>query len=113
MNEITELRAYKKITATIYLLQVCSFLLAGIPLLVGVLVNFLHKNDVLNTWLESHFDWQIKTAWITLAGFAISGITFELGVGLYVLISTIIYLVFRIVVGWNALNDNKAIGEEN
>jgi uncharacterized membrane protein len=73
----------------------------------------LHKNDVLNTWLESHFDWQIKTAWITLAGFAISGITFEFGVGLYVLISTIIYLVFRIVVGWNTLNDNKAIGEEN
>jgi uncharacterized membrane protein len=34
-------------------------------------------------------------------------------VGLYVLISTIIYLVFRIVVGWNTLNDNKAIGEEN
>ena len=113
MNEHTELNAYKKITGTIYVLQLCSFILAGIPLLVGVAINFLLKNEVKGTWLESHFDWQIKTAWITIAGFAIGGITFELGIGFFVLISTVTYLVFRIVVGWNALNDNKILGDSD
>ena len=44
MNEISELRAYKKITATIYLLQACSFLLAGLPLLARLYL-FYFKSE--------------------------------------------------------------------
>ncbi len=118
MKDITEqkdtdkLRTLKILVATVYLFQALTFMLAGLPLLVGVAINFIKRNDVRGTWLESHFDWQIKTTWITLTGFAISGITFGLGLGLFVLIATVVWLVYRITLGWYALNDDKPINNQ-
>ncbi|MGZ8152277.1 MAG: DUF4870 family protein [Methylovulum sp.] len=118
MNEIVnerqdtdKLPGLKKLTAIVYLCQVLAFVLAGLPLLVGVAINFMKKNQVQGTWLESHFNWQIKTVWITLAGFAVAGITFEIGIGFFVLIATVVLLVYRIVIGWNALNADKPVNE--
>ncbi|MGZ8136825.1 MAG: DUF4870 family protein [Methylococcaceae bacterium] len=118
MNEIVnerqdtdKLPGLKKLTAIVYLCQVLAFVLAGLPLLVGVAINFMKKNQVQGTWLESHFNWQIKTVWITLAGFALAGITFEIGIGFFVLIATVVLLVYRIVIGWNALNADKPVNE--
>ncbi|MGZ8226391.1 MAG: DUF4870 family protein [Methylococcaceae bacterium] len=118
MNEIVnerqdtdKLPGLKKLTAIVYLCQVLAFVLAGLPLLVGVAINFMKKNQVQGTWLESHFNWQIKTVWITLAGFAVAGITFEIGIGFFVLIATVVLLVYRIVIGWNALNADKPVTE--
>ena len=110
-NKIDERAAIKKVTASIYFLQICSILLAGLPMLVGVALNFLHRNDVQGTWLESHFDWQIKTAWITIAGFSIGGMTFGSVISLIAIIGTVAYLVFRVTEGWSALRADRVIGE--
>ncbi len=104
-----KLRTLKLLTAAIYLCQALTFMLAGLPLLVAVALNFIKRNEVQGTWLESHFNWQIKTTWITLAGFAISGLTFGMGFVIFVLISVVVWLVYRITVGWYALNDDKPI----
>ena len=116
MNEISteqkeseKLEALKKVAAAVYICQVLTFMLAGFPLLLGVAINFYKRNEVQGTWLESHFNWQIKTVWITLAGFAVSGLTLEMGVGFFTLIMTLLWLVYRIVLGWNALNADKPI----
>ena len=109
---IDNLRTLKLLTAAIYLCQALTFMLAGLPLLVGVALNFIKRNEVQGTWLESHFNWQIKTTWITLAGFAISGITFGMGIGIFVMISVVVWLVYRITVGWYALNDDIAINDK-
>ena len=87
-------------------------MLAGLPLLIGVAINFFKRNEVQGTWLESHFNWQIKTTWITLAGFALSGITFGMGIGFFILIATVVWLVYRITIGWFALNDDKPINNQ-
>jgi len=110
MNE--KLAGLKKLTAAIYICQVLSFFLAGLPLLIGIALNFWKKEEVTGTWLKSHFDWQIKTAWVSLAGFAIGGLTFEFGIGVLVLISTIMWMVFRIIVGWNTLQANQRADEK-
>ena len=107
-----KLRTLKLLTATIYLCQALTFMLAGLTLLVAVALNFIKRNKVQGTWLESHFNWQIKTTWITLAGFAISGLTFGMGFGIFVLISVVVWLVYRITVGWYALNDDKPIDNQ-
>jgi uncharacterized membrane protein len=105
------LHSLKKLATAVYLCQVLAFAFAGLPLLVGVAINFMRQDEVKGTWLESHFDWQIKTVWMALAGLALSGLTFELGIGFFILIATIVLLVYRIVVGWNALNSDQPIRE--
>jgi len=105
------LQSLKKLATAVYLCQVLAFAFAGVPLLVGVVINFMRRDEVKGTWLESHFDWQIKTVWVALAGVALSGLTFELGVGLFILIATIVLLVYRIVIGWNALNSDRPVKE--
>jgi uncharacterized membrane protein len=108
-SEFEKLQTLKKLAATVYLCQALTFMLAGLPLLVGVAINFFKRNDVQGTWLESHFNWQIKTAWISLAGFALSGLTFGMGIGFFILMATVIWLVYRIAIGWYTINDNKPI----
>ncbi len=108
-KETEKLQTLKKLAATVYLCQALTFMLAGFPLLLGVAINFYKRNEVQGTWLESHFNWQIKTVWITLAGFAVSTLTLEMGVGFFILIATIVFLVYRITIGWFALNDDKPV----
>ncbi len=110
-TDTERLHSLKKLATAVYLCQVLAFAFAGLPLLVGVAINFMRRDEVQGTWLESHFDWQIKTVWITLAGVALSGLTFELGVGFFILIATIVLLVYRIVIGWNALSSDQPVKE--
>jgi len=119
MNDISteqkgteELQTLKRLAATVYLCQILTFMLAGLPLLVGVAINFVKRNQVEGTWLESHFDWQIKTAWIALAGFALSGFTFGMGLGIFILPATVAWMVYRITIGWYALTDGKSINNQ-
>ncbi|WP_019867052.1 DUF4870 family protein [Methylovulum miyakonense] len=109
------LEKLKNLTVTVYICQILAFALVGFPLLVGVAINFINRNEVQGTWLQSHFDWQIKTVWMTLAGFALSGLAFSLGleIGLFILIPTLILLVYRIVIGWTTLAANQPIKNIN
>ncbi|MGR8978510.1 MAG: DUF4870 family protein [Gammaproteobacteria bacterium] len=116
MNEISQIEkdpdkmaTLKTLTAVVYLCQI--FLFALVPLLVGVAINFLKRKEVEGTWLESHFDWQIKTVWIALAGFFLAGITYTMGIGYFILIAVLILTVYRIVIGWTALSADKPVKE--
>ncbi|MDP1772583.1 MAG: hypothetical protein Q8L15_09895 [Methylobacter sp.] len=110
-TDIERLHSLKRLATSVYLCQILSFAFAGLPLLIGVVINFMRQEDVKGTFLESHFDWQIKTVWIALAGLALSGLTFELGIGFFILIATVMLMVYRIVIGWNALNSDQPIND--
>ena len=107
-----ELQALKRLAATVYLCQLLTFMAAGLPLLIGVALNFFKRDDVQGTWLESHFNWQIKTAWVVLAGFALSGLTLEIGFGFIILLVTVVWMIYRITIGWYALTDGNPIKNE-
>ncbi len=114
MNEQPEerLKSLKTVTGIVYLCQVLAFGFAGIPLLIGVVINYVKRTEVRGTWLESHFNWQVKTVWVTLLLLAAAGITLQMGIGVYILLPTVLWLVYRIILGWNALSSNKPIGGE-
>ena len=78
-QDTDKLQASRRVAASVYLCQVLAFGFFGLPLLVGVALNFLNRNDAEGTWLESHFNWQIQTAWMSLAGFSVAGLTFDMG----------------------------------
>ncbi|CCE23582.1 MULTISPECIES: DUF4870 family protein [Methylotuvimicrobium] len=103
----------KNLTGIVYLCQVLAFGFAGLPIFIGVAINFIKRNDVRGTWLESHFDWQIKTAWVAVALLAASGLTFAMGLGWFLLIFAVLWLVYRIALGWHTLFDNKPMVPKN
>ncbi|MBU0744249.1 MAG: hypothetical protein KKE11_02625 [Gammaproteobacteria bacterium] len=98
----------KNITQIIYLCQALSFLF-GITAIVGVIINYIKRAEVKGTWLESHFNWQIRTFWF---GFLFSivgwGLMFVL-IGFLILAVNLVWVLFRIIKGWLLLCEEKPI----
>ena len=102
-------RSLREITALVYGLQAAS-ILVGITLIGGVIINYLQRDEAAGTWLESHFRWQIRTFWWTLAWSAIGFVTALLLVGFAILAATAIWFVYRVAKGWLALRAGKPVG---
>jgi len=80
-------------------------------------MNYVRRDQVRGTWLESHFRWQIATFWIALTAFIgvslvfwplaliVIGIPFLL-LG-YFLIG--IWAIYRVARGWLALRDGRTL----
>jgi uncharacterized membrane protein len=93
-------------------LIVTSFL-SGWPSIIAVIINYVKRDEVRGTWLDSHFSWQLRTFWyallwlfvifllfITLVGIPLA-VAVGLGVG--------IWIVYRIVRGWMALSQGRPL----
>jgi hypothetical protein len=52
----------RQLAALVYALQAVA-LVVGVTLIAGVILNYLRRDEVAGTWLESHFTWQIRTFW--------------------------------------------------
>ncbi len=96
----------KKVATLVYALQAASFLL-GVTFIVGVIINYVKKDDVAGTWLESHFRWQIRTFWFSLLWAVLGVITAMIVVGYFIIIANLIWVIYRIVKGWLRLNDGR------
>ena len=94
------------IATIVYALQAASFLV-GFTFIVAVIINYVKKEDVQGTWLESHFRWQIRTFWFSLLWSVIGVITFVLVIGYFILIAGAIWLAYRIIKGWLRLSEGK------
>jgi uncharacterized membrane protein len=94
------------LTVGVYALQAASFLF-GITLLIGVIINYVKRDDVKGSWLESHFRWQIRTFWYVLLWSVIGFITTMILVGYVILFINAIWLIYRIAKGWLNLRDEK------
>ena len=85
----------------------------GVPSIVAVILNYVKRDEARGTFLESHFRWQIRTFWFTLLWCAIGGVLFAtiigaiLAIPLFVVVG--LWVIYRVVRGWLALKDGKAI----
>ena len=106
-----KIEALKKLAAIVYICQILAFFLAGIPLFIGLVINFMKRAEATGTWIESHFNWQVNSTLILLAGMALSGLTMATGLGLPVLVATVMLFIYRLGSGWNALNTDRPVGK--
>lgn len=87
--------------------------LTGWPSIIAVILNYAKRSDVRGTYLEPHFSWQIRTFWYTLLWLLIAGLLFVTVIGIlfaYILaVGAGIWVVYRILRGWLALNEGKSI----
>lgn len=87
--------------------------LSGWPSIIAVIINFVKRNDVRGTYLDSHFSWQVRTFFYAVLWVVVMMLLFmtlilipvawALGVGVG------IWILYRIIRGWLALLDRKAI----
>ena len=87
--------------------------LFGWPSIIAVILNYVKRSEVRDTWLESHFRWQIRTFWYGLLWVALCGLFIVATLGVGLLIAWIplgvvgLWFIYRILRGWLALNDRK------
>lgn len=101
-----KLKEAKTLTMIIYGLY-AAFFVTGISCIVAIIVNYIKKDDVANTWLESHFRWQIRTFWFGLLWAVIGTITSIIFIGWFIIAANCIWFIYRLVKGFINLNDNK------
>ncbi|MGA8055437.1 MAG: hypothetical protein WCA12_16530 [Burkholderiales bacterium] len=90
----------------VYILQTVG-LFIGVSWIAGAVVNHLKRDEARGTWVESHFDWQMRSFWIWLGG---AILVWALKAKLALLVATVvsIWLIVRVVKGWLALRDRRA-----
>ncbi len=102
------MQSAKTLTLLIYALYAASFFV-GITAIVAIIMNYVKKEDVTGTFLESHFRWQIRTFWFGLLWGLLGAIALAIVVGWFVLVANGIWIIYRIVKGWLKLNDGKSM----
>ena len=103
----TDLKQYTTITYGLYI----ASLLIGFTSIVAVIMNYLKRDEARGTWLESHFDWQIKTFWYSLIGGVIGFLLLIVLIGYLVLMAVGVWYIYRVIKGMILLLDNKPIGD--
>ncbi len=94
------------LTKIIYLLQALGYI-TGLSYIAAVIVNYIKIDEVKGTWLESHFQWQIRTFWYSLLWFMLGGITFFIIIGYFIIVAATFWVIYRIIKGWLRLIDHK------
>lgn len=100
------LKQYNLIT---YILYLVGFLV-GVTGLIAIIMNYVKRDEMRGTWLESHVNWQIKTFWWCLLGYIVGAILTIVLIGYLILFLVLVWQIYRLVVGINALTDNREVG---
>lgn len=98
----------KTIAFIVYALQVLAFI-NGITAIIGLIMNYIKLSDVKDTWLESHFRWQIRTFWFGLLWAVLGFATIFIMIGFVILFADMVWIIYRIVKGWLRLNELKPV----
>jgi uncharacterized membrane protein len=83
----------------------------GVPSIIAVVINYLKREEARETFLESHFRWQIRTFWFALLWFVIGAMLLATVIGiplaLVIFFSDGLWVIYRIARGWLALRNGK------
>lgn len=101
-----KLRKAKDTSQLVYILQAVSFII-GFTFIAAVVINYIKRDELENTWLESHNRWQMRTFWFSLLWSVIGFITLIVFIGWFILLANAIWVIYRIVRGWINLSEDK------
>ena len=97
----------QRLAMIIYALQAASLFTGTLTLFAGIIINYVRREDVQGTWIESHFIWQIKTFWYSLIWAVIGAVTTLFLIGWAILLAASLWLIYRIVKGWVYLSERR------
>jgi uncharacterized membrane protein len=103
-----QLVSLKQVTMVVYGLQALSFAF-GVTAIVGLVINYVKRDETVGTLYESHFDWQIRTFWWGLVWTIVGIVLSMIVIGVAVLFVVWIWAIYRVVKGFLKLNDNLPV----
>lgn len=92
-----------KITYILYLVG----LVVGLTSLVGVIIAYINKNESPE-WLQTHFQFQIRTFWIGFLMLFIGTLLMFILIGWLVYIFFAVWLIVRCVKGFQLIDKGQA-----
>ena len=112
---IYALHALSLLTGILGAATVVGAFLIGWPSIIAVILNYIKRDEVRGTWLESHFRWQIRTFWFGALWVCLCLLLLALTFGLAFFIIWIplgfvaLWFIYRIARGWIALQNGQAM----
>lgn len=107
------LHLFSAVTGVMTSAFIVTAFLAGWPSLIAVILNYVKRRDVEGTYLQSHFQWQIRTFWFALLWLFIAGVLAFTVIGIplaFVMVCiTGLWVLYRIIRGILSLNDGVAM----
>lgn len=81
--------------------------------IIAVIINYATRDRVRGTWLATHWRWQMRTFWFAVVWLLVTGILFLSFIGIpvafLVIISTGLWVLYRVIRGWLALKDRRGM----
>ena len=91
----------------IYILLMVSTLI-GVTGLVAIIMAYVMQDDSPE-WLQTHYRFQIRTFWIGLLYIVIGSITFQIVIGYFILLFTVVWMLVRCAKGLKQLANEQAV----
>jgi uncharacterized membrane protein len=108
MNEVVNTTADPapaKNVKLIYILYLVSILL-GLTSIIGLIMAYINKDDAPE-WLQSHYQFLIRTFWIGLLYGVISIILMAVAIGFILILAVLVWFIIRCVKGMKLLDEGK------
>ncbi|APE31649.1 hypothetical protein BOX17_12215 [Halomonas aestuarii] len=91
----------------VYVLHLAGLVTGGLTSLVAVVIAYVYRGNG-PAWLDEHYRFQIRTFWMALLYFGVSGLLTLVLIGFLTWLAAVIWLVIRCVKGLKALNEKRA-----
>jgi uncharacterized membrane protein len=101
------LHALAIVTGVVGAATVIGSFIAGAPSLVAVILNYVKRSDARDTWVYSHYRWQIRTFWFALLWAIVGAVSLIVLIGFAILGVLTLWLIYRIVRGWLRLRNHR------
>lgn len=105
------LHAFSALTGLLSSAFIVTAFLTGWPSIIAVILNYLKRDEVYGSYLQSHFRWQIRTFWFAMVWLIVMILLFVTLIGIpfawIIGVLTGLWVLYRIVRGWLRLIDAK------
>lgn len=108
LMNISEEKRLKNKSRTIYYLFMVGWFI-GLAALIGIVMSYVYRGRSHQSWLDSHFDFQVKTFWYGVVYLGLSLMLAPFLVGVVIWLFWIYWVVKRSLNGLAALKEEREV----
>jgi len=92
---------------------IVSYFVFGWPSIIAVIINYVTRDQVRDTWLATHWRWQLRSFWFAALWLLVAGLLMLTLIGIpaaiMVMVGAGLWVLYRVIRGWLALLDRRGM----